>query len=89
MRLHSSLVSLLFVCAGAGVIAQTSAAPTCADLHLVPAVRECTALKLIPFPNDYFEVSVQAGDKEDKFMAEDLEADLIDQARGIPALEDE
>src|SRR5580698_4887065 len=42
MRLPLSLVSLLFLCAGAGAIAQTSAAPTCAGLHLVPAVRECT-----------------------------------------------
>src|SRR5690349_10375205 len=43
MHLHSFLVSSLFVCAGAGTIAQTGAAPACADLHLVPAVRECTS----------------------------------------------
>ena len=38
---------LLFVCAAVGAIAQTAAAPTCADLHLVPAVRECTAVECI------------------------------------------
>ena len=37
MRLHSSLVSLIFVCASVGVFAQTKAAPTCADLKLIPA----------------------------------------------------
>jgi len=43
MYLRFSLPSLVLLCAAAGAVAQTApAAPTCADLHLVPAPRECS-----------------------------------------------
>jgi hexosaminidase len=44
MRLRFALASLVLVCAAGGAVAQPSAAPTCADLHLVPAVRECKSV---------------------------------------------
>jgi hexosaminidase len=80
MRLSLSLVSLLFLCAGAGAIAQTSAAPTCADLHLVPAVRECTAVKSVAIGSTGVRV-VSGKDADDEFAAKDLEAALKE--RGI------
>lgn len=47
----ASLASLVLVCAAIGVpaqlIAQPSAAPACADLHLVPAPRECSDVKAL------------------------------------------
>ena len=75
MRLHSSLISLLFVCAGCGAIAQSSAASSCADLHLVPAPRECTAVKSISIGPAGF-ASSPAKIAEDEFAAKDLEESL-------------
>jgi hypothetical protein len=42
MYLRSSFASLILCCAAVTAFAQSPPAPTCADLHLVPAVRECT-----------------------------------------------
>ncbi len=80
MRLQSSLVSFLFVCAGLGAIAQTSTAPTCADLDLVPAVRECTAVKSISIGSAGLRI-VSDKNAEDEFSAKDLEESLKE--RGI------
>ena len=44
--------------------------PTCADLHLVPAVRECSDVKQLSASGG-IEVSTEK-DKEDQFTAEDL-----------------
>jgi hypothetical protein len=82
MRLHHSFVTLLFVCFGAGAVAQTSAAPTCADLHLVPAPRECSAVKEIPIGESGLLLSY-GKNEEDSFAANDLEQTLkIDRAKG-------
>jgi hypothetical protein len=56
MRRHSSLASFFLISAiGFAAQAQTPAPLTCADLHLVPAPRECTAVEIvrlgIPGPN--------------------------------------
>jgi len=80
MRFHPSLVSLLFVCAAAGAIAQTNAAPTCADLHLVPAPRECTTVKSISIGSAGLRV-ISDRNAEDEFAAKDLEESLKE--RGI------
>jgi hypothetical protein len=49
MRLRSSLVSLALLCAAAAALAQVPpVAFTCADLHLVPAPRECVAVDSLP-----------------------------------------
>ncbi|HEY1159395.1 MAG TPA: family 20 glycosylhydrolase, partial [Terracidiphilus sp.] len=71
MRLHFVVVSML--CAGVGVVAQTlpGAAPTCADLHLVPAPRECVAVAAIPIGGVGFFVTASKS-VEDGFAAEDL-----------------
>jgi hypothetical protein len=72
MRLHLAATSLLFLCATAGAFAQTApAAPTCADLHLVPAPRECTAVQAIPIGGIGFFVTAETN-AEDGFAAEDL-----------------
>ncbi len=80
MRLDASLVSLLFVCAGSGAIAQSSAASSCADLHLVPAPRECTAVKSISIGSAGLRI-VSGKNSEDEFAAKDLEESLKE--RGI------
>ena len=67
MRLHLSLLSLL-LCSGACAVAQT--APTCSDLHLVPAPRECASVESIPVGDVGFFVA--ASGAEDGFAAEDL-----------------
>jgi hypothetical protein len=50
MRLRFSLIFLVVMCTGVEAFAQAAptAAPTCADLHLVPAVRECTGVMEVP-----------------------------------------
>ncbi len=71
MRLRFSLASLVLVCA-AGAVAQPSAAPTCADLHLVPAVRECTAVKVVPIGTAGLRI-LSEKNAEDEFTTRDLE----------------
>jgi hexosaminidase len=71
MRLHFSLVPAVLVCAVLGVQAQP-AAPSCADLHVVPAPRECTAVASIPVGDAGITVWV-GKDAEDEFAAKDLE----------------
>lgn len=75
MRLHFSLASLLLVCAAAGAAAQAAAAPACANLHLVPAPRECTAVASIPVGESGVLVTAQKN-AEDEFAAKDLEGFL-------------
>ncbi len=72
MRLYLSFASLVMVCAAAGVQAQSAAAPTCADLHLVPAPRECTAVTSIRVGESGVVVSAEKN-AEDVFAAKDLE----------------
>ena len=73
MRIHFAVVSLLLLCAGVRTLAQTSpaAAPTCAELHLVPAPRECVAVEAIPIGGIGFFVAASKS-PEDGFAAEDL-----------------
>jgi hexosaminidase len=71
MRLCFALASLVLVCA-AGAGAQPSAAPTCADLHLVPAVRECTAVKVVPIGTTELRI-LSEKNAEDEFTTRDLE----------------
>ena len=84
MRFHFFPISMLFVCFAGGAIAQTSSAPTCADLHLVPAVRECTAVHAIPIRDSSVLISVR---RKTCFggvcNAKDLEESL--QTRGVKA----
>lgn len=72
----ASLASLVLVCAAIGVpaqlIAQPSAAPACADLHLVPAPRECTAVETVNLGSAGISVIVDRN-AEDEFAAKDLE----------------
>lgn len=74
MRILFLAGPLLFLCASNCVPAQTSqiAAPTCSNLELVPAPRECTAVETQPAGR--LGVRVVAGkDAEDQFAAKDLE----------------
>lgn len=78
MRHRFTAVFLLFMCAGVGAFAQAvpAAAPTCADLHLLPAPRECIAVEAIPIAGIGF--FVDAGkNAEDGFAAEDLIEDRL------------
>ena len=69
-----SVVIILFVCAGTGALAQdqAAAAPACADLHLVPAPRECSSIESIPVGASGLSV-VSTSNDEDHFAAGDLE----------------
>ncbi len=73
MRRCFVIVFLFSLCAGAGAFAQTAAAaaPTCADLRLVPAPRECTAVQAIPIGGVGFFVTSEKN-AEDQFAVEDL-----------------
>src|SRR5271170_5727287 len=77
MRLHLFLVSIL-ICGGVCAAAQApmAAVPTCAELHLVPAPRECSALTAIPIGEVGFFVAAEGA--EDSFTA----GDLTEQALG-------
>jgi hexosaminidase len=74
MHRLAAVASVVFVCAGAGAFAQAAPgrAPACADLHLVPAPRECSAVASISLGESGLTVSA-GGDAEDQFAARDLE----------------
>ena len=73
MRIHFAVIALGLLCAGVFAAGQTasSSAPTCADLRLVPAPRECTAVKVLPVADAVIAVSGDAGPE-----AGALEADI-------------
>jgi len=76
MRIYSALVSLLILCAGASALAQTSpVTPSCANLQLVPAPRECTAVESIRLAEPTVRL-VYGRNAEDEFTAQDLEEAL-------------
>jgi len=82
MHLRFALVSLALLCAGAGAFGQAPAAvaPTCADLHLVPAPRECASVDAVPVGESG--VSITDGENaEDAFAAQDLKQSLT--SRGV------
>ena len=71
MRLHVAVPSFFLLCASAGAFAQSPAAPTCADLRLVPAVRECTAVDVLPIGASGL-VIPHVKDAETEFIVQDL-----------------
>jgi hexosaminidase len=74
MLLRFSISLLAVVSSGliAGAQEPSQSAPTCADLHLVPAVRECTAVKVVPIGNAGVRI-LSEKNAEDEFTAKDLE----------------
>ena len=75
MRRSISVFTLLILCATAGAFAQPTA-PSCADLHLVPAPRECSAVQAIPIGGIGFFVTSEKN-AEDQFAVEDLIEDRL------------
>jgi hypothetical protein len=77
-RLVLAFVLMLVVCAARGAVAQAASAqtPACADLHLVPAPRECAAVASIPLGESGVSVS-HGSDPEDAFAADDLEHAIV------------
>lgn len=73
MRISFSLAALAAVCVacGAACAAQGAGAPGCADLHLIPAVRECSAVAQIPLGDAGVDVT-HGRDADDAFAAENL-----------------
>jgi hypothetical protein len=73
MRRSFAVITLLVSCATVGAFAQTApaTAPACADLRLVPAPRECSAVQAIPIGNIGFLVTAEKN-AEDQFAVEDL-----------------
>lgn len=70
MRLLRISFGLLLAAASSSLVAQ-QAAPTCADLHLVPAPRECTAVASVSLSAGKISVT-SAKDADDAFAAKDL-----------------
>ena len=82
MRFHFALLSLVFVCAGTGAVAQSSpTAISCAELHLVPAPRECKAVVAVRVDQSGVRV-ISERNTEDEFAAKDLEEGLKN--RSVP-----
>ncbi len=73
MRLRLSLSCLVMAGAAQGVFAQP-AASGCADLHLVPAPRECKAVEKVPATA--LSVRLTSEDAEDRFTEKDLKGAL-------------
>ena len=78
MRFFSFAASCLFASFAISSYGQTT--PTCADLHLVPAPRECKDVKSVRIGEAGVRI-VSGRDREDEFAAKDLEESL--KARGI------
>jgi hexosaminidase len=72
MRLHYYSVLFALLHASLATGAQSVAAPSCADLHLVPIARECIAVKTIPVGLSGI-VVVAGSNSEDEFEGRDLE----------------
>ena len=83
MRLRSCLVSLVVLCAAAGALAQNPpvAAPTCADLHLVPAPRECVSVEAFVIESIGLNVSFEKNALDKIAALQDLEESLA--SRGL------
>ena len=69
------------VCAVMAVGASAQSAPGCADLHVIPAPRECKSVKTIQLGSDAARVIVSTKDREDEFAGRDLEDAL--KAKGL------
>ncbi len=78
MRLLSFAKSCLF--ASVAIAASAQSVPTCADLHLVPAPHECTAVRSLAIGLAGLRV-VSDRNAEDEFAAKDLEESLKE--RGV------
>ena len=83
MRNHSAFASLLVLCVATGAFAQSTSAPSCDDLHLIPAPRECRAVQSIPIAGRGFFVSAEKN-ADDEFTAKDL----IEQSLGKRTVHD-
>jgi len=70
MCLRFCCASFAFLCSAIVATAQTPA-PSCADLHIVPAVRECTNVKVVHSFDFGIPISTEHN-PEDEFVAEDL-----------------
>src|SRR6266700_2747022 len=78
MRLRFCCASFTLLCSAVVAIAQTPA-PTCADLHIVPAVRECTSVSSIPIGSAGLSILAEKN-TEDEFAAEDLRKEAAGRA---------
>jgi hypothetical protein len=86
MRLHFVLFLTVLFPAPMGAIAQAKAAPTCADLHLVPAARECTAMDELPIGKSGLVIPRET-DAETEFVVQDLTEAL--KKKGVPIDKDQ
>jgi hexosaminidase len=78
MRLRPAWLSLVVVCAASGALAQSPNTPTCTDLHIVPAPRECAAVESVALNRAGINVLSETS-ADDEFAAADLKSTLKDQ----------
>ena len=79
MRLRIALTSFVFLCSVSAATAQNPA-PACADLHIVPAVRECRSVDSLPIGSSGIVIAHEQ-DPETEFVVRDLSDALKE--RGI------
>jgi len=72
MRFQFCLASIALLFSSSIALSQAAPAPTCADLHLVPAVRECSEVAVVRVGVDLLAI-LESGDLESRFTAQDLE----------------
>jgi len=88
MRIRLSLVLLSIPLIGTSLAAQASnQTMTCADLHVIPAVRECNSMKAVRTGGRQIGV-LAPRDKEDEFTADDLRSALKSEAAHPRGTED-
>ena len=78
MRIYQ--IAALGLCGGLGFVGLAQETPSCADLHVIPAPRECKEVKRVELGAPGVRV-ITARDAEDEFAARDLEDAL--KAEGI------
>src|SRR5712672_1607656 len=81
MRLRFCCASFTLLCSALVAIAQTPA-PTCADLHIVPAVRECKAVKVVGL-GPPVELRIQEPGATPIVEAQSAEEDLFEYLEGL------
>jgi len=86
MRIHFAVASLLLLCAGVGASAQwrvtPAPAPACADLHLVPAPRECAAVQAFVIGSAGLGSSFEKN-ADDEFAIKDMEESLAGRGMSV------
>ncbi len=76
MSLRFAVVAALSLCSISSAFSQPPSAPSCADLQLIPAPRECRAVESIPIADRGFLVIAEKN-ADDEFAVTDLKEQIL------------